>query len=457
MKFKILIIIFSFFYQSSNACSAFFFNNGQKILAKNFDWSSGQGYILKNNRGQKKFAYGFRNSNVAAWTSKFGSITFNQIGKEFPYGGMNEKGLVIEQLWLSNTEYQNNNNKEISELEWIQYQLDNFSTIDEVIAMVNTLTIKPNALVHYILADKNGVSAVIEFVNGKIKISRQNTKFQVITNGTAEDSKNYFNTNKNIDYASRDKYDRYCILKNSLDIKNLSINETFEKLNLVNENQENYKTYWSIVYDINNLEINFKSFSNDEIKKVSLSDFDFSKDSEIHFALINSNNLKFETYTTENNKQLLVDAMKMMNLQIDIDKANQHQMMPNQIVSDEIYQKNYTDLVVEFLTKKPKGNIYFVFTQGAENFKNYAGFKRGIIPVEQNSTRQIFYGVLKIEFAIACYQDTDLDNKMDKNFLGIPIHTGFSNNKKKMFGIPPNYENAKMILGESETIKIKIK
>lgn len=32
---------------------------------------------------------------------------------------LNEKGLVVEQLWLGNTEYQENNNKTISELEWI--------------------------------------------------------------------------------------------------------------------------------------------------------------------------------------------------------------------------------------------------------------------------------------------------------------------------------------------------
>jgi choloylglycine hydrolase len=29
-----------------------------------------------------------------SWISKYGSITFNQYGREFPTGGMNEKGLV---------------------------------------------------------------------------------------------------------------------------------------------------------------------------------------------------------------------------------------------------------------------------------------------------------------------------------------------------------------------------
>lgn len=456
MKFRILVFTFFFFFQFSDACSAFFFNNNQKILAKNFDWTSGDGYLIKNNRGQKKYAYGFRGSNVAGWTSKYGSITFNQIGKEFPYGGMNEKGLVIEQLWLSNSEYQDNNNKIISELEWIQYQLDRFSSVDEVISNINNLTIKPNALVHYILADKNGTSAVIEFVNRKVKIDKQNKSLQVITNGTSEDSKNYFNKNQTIDVNSRDKYDRFCILKNNLNVQNLSIKESFDKLNLVSENQEKYKTFWSIVYDIDNLQIHFKSFANQNIKIISLSDFDFTNNSELQFSQLNTNEVKFEKYTGEINKALFKDAMDMMNMRIDIEKANQHQMNPDKIVSDEIYQNNYTDLVVEFLTKKTSGNIYYTFTQGEENFKKYAGFIQGIIPVTNNKTRQIFYGVPKIEFAIACYQDSDSDSKMDKSFLGIPINTGFSNNKKKMFGIPPTYETAKIILDTSQTIQIKI-
>ena len=149
---KTVLLISIFIYQISIACSAFYFNGENKIFAKNFDWGFGQGYLIKNIRGQQKYAYGFRGNNVAGWTSKFGSITFNQNGKEFPYGGINEKGLVVEQLWLGNTEYQENNNKTISELEWIQYQLDNYENVDEVIKNINSLAIKPIARIHYFFA-----------------------------------------------------------------------------------------------------------------------------------------------------------------------------------------------------------------------------------------------------------------------------------------------------------------
>ena len=266
---KTVLLISIFIYQISIACSAFYFNGENKIFAKNFDWGFGQGYLIKNIRGQQKYSYGFRGNNVAGWISKFGSITFNQNGKEFPYGGINEKGLVVEQLWLGNTEYQENNNKTISELEWIQYQLDNYENVDEVIKNINSLTIKPIARIHYFLADKNGVSAVIDFVNGDVKIDRKQDKFQVITNETSEDSKKYYDFNKDINPNSRSHFDRYCILRNNLNIKSLDIQDSFEKLDLVREDRPNYKSYWSIVYNINNLEFYFKSVENSKIKKIS--------------------------------------------------------------------------------------------------------------------------------------------------------------------------------------------
>lgn len=453
---KALLLLTILIYHFSTACSAFFFSGDNKILAKNFDWRADQGYLMKNNRGQQKISYGFRGNNVAEWTSKFGSVTFNQIGKEFPYGGINEKGLVIEQLWLGNTEYQDNSNKTISELEWIQYQLDQYSSVDEVIKNINNLTIKPIAKIHYFMADKQGVSAVIDFVNGKVKIDRQQIKFQVITNEASESSKKYFELHKNIDPNSRSPFDRYTILRNNLNVENLSISNSFEKLKLVKEDEPSYKTYWSIVYDIDNLEFYFKSIENSNIKKVSLADFNFDKNSDTEFSLINADQVNFQPYSGTENLKLLTNAMKMMNIQIDIEQANKHQISPIAISVDEVYKNKYTDVLLEFKTKKIEGNIWFTIIQGEENFKNYKGFISGILPVSNKITRKMIYAIPKGEVAIACFQDTDLNNKMDKNILGIPNNTGFSNNKKKIFGIPPNYETAKIILKAQKSIQVEI-
>ncbi|NRB64243.1 MAG: DUF2141 domain-containing protein [Saprospiraceae bacterium] len=457
MIYRMTILFIALLYNQMSACSAYFYNNDNKLLAKNFDWHSGEGYIIKNVKGQVKYAYGFRNSNVAKWTSKYGSITFNQIGKEFPYGGINEKGLVIEQLWLSNSQYKENNNEEISELEWIQYQLDNYATIDEVIKHVDDLTIKPNASIHFILADKTGSSTVIEFISGNVVINRQDGAIQVVTNSTYRSSLLYYNKTKDVDISSRKSLDRYCILRDSLTTHSLTVNNAFEKLNLVKETGDNYKTYWSIVYDIDNLEVHFKSYNTENIKTIFLADLDFYQGERVEYTLINRNAVEFKAYDINLNDRLFSSAMKMMNLKVNEKQASYHQMNPGSVRIDSIFQSNYTDLNIEFHTKHDKGIIWYSLINGKENFKTYAGYKMGITPVSGRITRITVYNIPKADFALACFLDTNYDSKMDTNFLGIPKNTGFSNNKKRIFGIPPNYKTAKVALDKTKTIKIDIK
>lgn len=78
------------------------------------------------------------------------------------------------------------------------------------------------------------------------------------------------------------------------------------------------------------------------------------------------------------------------------------------------------------------------------------------MPVTTSKTKKAVYRVPKIDFATASYQSFDMNGRMDKIILGIPTHTGFSNNKKKIFGIPPDYKDAKINVGKNNTIQIKI-
>jgi len=59
----------------------------------------------------------------AKWVSAYGSVTFNQFGRELPLGRMNEAGLVIEIMWLTQTEYPHSDRRPaLRELQWAQYQ-----------------------------------------------------------------------------------------------------------------------------------------------------------------------------------------------------------------------------------------------------------------------------------------------------------------------------------------------
>ena len=119
--------------------------------------------------------YHVRFQQPLEWIAKYGSVTFNQFGKEFPYGGINEKGLVIE-IMVAKADYENfDNRKAINELQWIQYQLDNAKSIDEVISSKSKLRISPiDQELHFLICDSGGNVAAIEFRNGAMVVYRNN-------------------------------------------------------------------------------------------------------------------------------------------------------------------------------------------------------------------------------------------------------------------------------------------
>lgn len=64
----------------------------------------------------------------------YGSVTFNQCGREWPFGGMNEAGLVIEMMMHPEASYpQPDSRKAVAMTPWIQYQLDNFNAVEETL------------------------------------------------------------------------------------------------------------------------------------------------------------------------------------------------------------------------------------------------------------------------------------------------------------------------------------
>ena len=124
----------------------------------------------------------------ATWTSKYGSVTFNQYGREFPCGGINEAGLVVEVMWLEAAEYPAPDSRfGLTNLQWIQYQLDNHSTVEEVLASDAKFRIRFDGVskVHYLVCDAAGECASIEFLAGKLVSHTADTPpVKVLTNST---------------------------------------------------------------------------------------------------------------------------------------------------------------------------------------------------------------------------------------------------------------------------------
>src|SRR5215831_2572293 len=111
--------------RGADACTTFMLTRGsERVVGKSYDWAMGQGLVIVNKRGVAKQSVPAKPGDRAAqWMSRHASVTFNQYGREFPTGGMNDAGLVVEVMWLDSSQYERADRRpSLNELQWIQYQ-----------------------------------------------------------------------------------------------------------------------------------------------------------------------------------------------------------------------------------------------------------------------------------------------------------------------------------------------
>lgn len=314
-----LIIFTTFIIISTEiyGCTTFCIKDSNNIIfGYNFDWYKANGYIMINKRNVSKVAYMPWEDKPVSWISKFGSITFNAFGKEFPFGGMNEAGLVVAQMQLDNTKYpEMDNRKSLCELQWIQYQLDNSETIDDVIASDKMIRITNYTLapLHFLVSDRLGNVATIEFLKGRLVYhTGDELPVSLLTNTKYDKSLKSLNKfiafgEKDVNPTSESRFIKgtYMIKKHRENSVKPIVDYAFGMLDYLKQEH----TRWSIVFDANNLQIHYKTFRNKDIKIIKLSEFDFNCNAEDLLLDVDKKFNKvqdnFEKYTTEKNRNLI--------------------------------------------------------------------------------------------------------------------------------------------------------
>jgi len=266
-------------------CTTFCFQyNGDWVYGRNYDWDIEYCHIVVNRRGVAKIA--FTENNPAKWVSTYGSITFNQYGREFPLGGMNEAGLVVECLWLDHTEYPHPDSRaELPDLQWIQYQLDNFATVAEVFAGDKTIRIEPmqSAPLHFLVCDRKGEAAAIEFLGGKMVVhTKDELPAPVLTNSTYKYAKSLLDIFAGNEQVEAFKAANYSLKRFIWAARGVSswnpktsgspVDYAFKILDKVSVNI----TMFRIVYDVKNGRIYFRTKSNPKIRFFNFNTFDFA-------------------------------------------------------------------------------------------------------------------------------------------------------------------------------------
>lgn len=320
------ILIFSLICSiQSQACSAFLLTGkNYNVVGFNENWKTMPGMIVINKRDVLKRNISWENLTTdqleaqKEWTSKFGSVTFNLLGYDFPCYGVNEKGLFLVELYLEETsKVYHPKQANMFWAQWIQYQLDNYKTVKEVISHLNdgpNIDWWPNAAgSHFFLTDAEGNSATIALLNGQYTVlTNKEMPMPLLCNNqyhkdlAAAKKFDFLGGNEKFDFDQNknweDRYNRaYYMLKNyKFDEK--PVDYAWNILNSIHPGE------WQTVIDTKKMNLSFRSDLKKEVKIIDIRKLDFSKNATVKYLDIHTDgigvvNNDLQNLTIEKNNQ----------------------------------------------------------------------------------------------------------------------------------------------------------
>lgn len=261
-------------------CTAFALHQtNNTLVGNNEDIFLETGALFTNPRELTKRALILPPDRPLVWQAVYGSLTFSQVSKEFPSGGMNEAGLVVEQTTLRETEYPAADDRPaVKELQLIQYLLDTCQSVNQAIdRMAAARVAQANGSIHYFLTDRSGETAVVEYLKGKMAVYRgQELAVPALTNSLYPSSVQYVRqaepfTAGQDDYE-RNSLERFAIAARQVDQAPCTVEAAFQLLEAV----QRPDSIWSIVYDPVRLVIYVRTLWNRQTRTVDLARFDLS-------------------------------------------------------------------------------------------------------------------------------------------------------------------------------------
>ncbi len=260
----------------ARACTVFRLARRARILvAKSYDWHTRAGLVTLNPRGLRKSALllGPAGLPPATWRARYASVTFNQYGREFPIGGMNEAGLVVEVLWLSEAAYPRNPQAKaaLTELQLVQYLLDTAGTVSDAVARARAVqVVHTHAKVHYFLCDALGGCAVLDYLGSGLRVAG-NPRLEptVLTNDTYERSRKVLTAGrgKGRGLVRGSSLWRFSQVAGRLRRLPATMGSAVRLLQLVRQQK---LTVWQLVYDLGSRKVSWRAGTSGRFRTVDL-------------------------------------------------------------------------------------------------------------------------------------------------------------------------------------------
>lgn len=299
------------------ACSRILLNDlpDRVIVGRNMDWNEDMSTnlvyyprnISRNGDDQKsKEKLPWLN-----WKSKYASIVATGY-EDFTTDGLNEEGLAVHIHWFNDSNYEtlDPSKPSLSLTIWTQFYLDNFKTVEEAIAYTkdNPFQVVPFyheltdqwGKLHLILDDATGDSALLEYVEGELKIHHDRSHVVVTNEPRYED--HLANLLRYQPFGgeeplpgkqhSMDRFVRANFFVTKLPKLTTLQEQIAGALSILNNVSHpyitGYRTLWHTLSDLTNRIYYFQSTLDQKMIVVRLDQFDFNNDTVMKLDLVNT-------------------------------------------------------------------------------------------------------------------------------------------------------------------------
>ncbi|RLJ18482.1 choloylglycine hydrolase [bacterium endosymbiont of Escarpia laminata] len=191
------LLVFGFNINQSNACTGIRLTagDGSVVYGRSMEWGTFDlnSRVATIPRGHSFTGLTPDGNNGKKWKGKYAVVGLDMLHKDYLADGMNEKGLAVGLFYhpgfASYMEYKPSMAEEtITAVNIVNFILSQFASVEEVRAGMKTVQVVPvieKALgipvnAHWIVTDATGISIVIEFTDGQLKIHEN--PLGVITN-----------------------------------------------------------------------------------------------------------------------------------------------------------------------------------------------------------------------------------------------------------------------------------
>lgn len=229
-------------------CSCFFADGETPLFGRNFDWYENPAMLLFTDPPDGYRSVSMVDISYMGYDREFTPIDDPEglrYAPYYPFDGMNEHGLVVGMMSVGHAEGGSDSEKvTLGSLELIRLMLDHAQNVAEALDLIKDYNVDFGSVpIHYLVSDADGNSAIIEYLNDEIIVTKSEGSFQVSTNfiiaeiqpaGASTHSRRY-NTLVKVLEDSGGRMD----IKGAMDL-----------LGDVSQSGGESETRWSVVYDM---------------------------------------------------------------------------------------------------------------------------------------------------------------------------------------------------------------